>query len=224
MIISGSSECLACGAQHKERDLTGKLRYNKKYSRKLETGNRTMIKENLQRKSHTPDVRVEEIRALSITDLNDLCDATDEAIKAGGGFGWLDLPARDILERYWQGVVTMPSRILFAGRLDGTIAGTAQLVLPPRNNEAQQFAVNLTTNFVAPWARGHGLARMLLNTVEAKAKAEGFSVINLDLRETQEMAIQLYESAGYIHIGTHPYYAEVDGHPIAGRYYYKALR
>ena len=108
-----------------------------------------------------PAPSVELVNELSPGELNDLCDATDEAIKAGGGFGWVRLPAREILERYWQGVLTMPARLLFVARLDNVICGTAQLITPPKNNEAQSFSCTLTTNFLAPWARGHGLARML---------------------------------------------------------------
>lgn len=170
-----------------------------------------------------PSARVEHLTEMSGNDLNDLCDAADAAIKAGGGFGWVKLPAREILERYWNGVLTMPQRMLLVARLDHVICGTAQLVLPPRNNEAQAFAVNLTTNFVAPWARGHGLAQMLLREAEALAAREGFSVINLDVRETQEAAIRLYESQGYAHFGTHPCYARVDGKVVQGRYYYKVI-
>lgn len=167
---------------------------------------------------------VEHVTALSGADLNDLCDAADEAIKAGGGFGWVILPSSDILESYWKGVLAMPSRMLFVARLDGVICGTAQLITPPRNNEAQSFTVTLTTNFVVPWARkGHGLARKLVEAVEKKAIEEGFSVINLDVRETLDTAINFYESMGYIHYGTHPYYARVDNEIIKGRYYYKVI-
>jgi len=176
-----------------------------------------------QQKPVAPTIAVEQPTVLSGADLNDLCDATDDAIKAGGGFGWVRPPARDIMERFWQGVLTMPQRLLFVARLDGTICGAAQLVVPPRNNEAQSFAVHLTGNFIAPWARGHGLARLLLETVEKKALAEGFSIINLDVRETQEAAITLYESNGYTHFADHPYYARVDGKIVKGRYYFKVI-
>lgn len=169
------------------------------------------------------EIGVEHITKLSPGDLNDLCDATDEAVKAGGGFGWVTLPSREILERYWEGVITMPSRMLFVARLDGVICGTAQIIMPPRNNEAQSFAVNLTTNFVTPWARSHGLARKLLQKVEETVIKEGFAIINLDVRETLEAAIKLYESSGYVHIGTHPHYARVKGHVVRGRYYYKVV-
>ena len=37
-------------------------------------------------------------------------------------------------------------------------AGTAQLTRPAKNNEAQARTAHMSTHFVAPWARGHGLA------------------------------------------------------------------
>ncbi|MDH5722903.1 MAG: GNAT family N-acetyltransferase [Alphaproteobacteria bacterium] len=170
-----------------------------------------------------PKPSVERITELAANDLNDLCDATDAAIEGGGGFGWVELPSRNILERYWQGVLTMPSRELFVARMDHVICGTCQIVKPPSNNEAQSFAAKLTTNFVAPWARGHGLAKMLIECAEKFAKEEGFAVINLDIRETMEKAIKLYESMGYLRIGTHPYYAKVHGEVLKGYYYTKLI-
>ena len=166
---------------------------------------------------------VERVTSLTSGDMNDLCDATDAAIEGGGGFGWVKLPSRDLLERYWHGMMTMPARILFVARLDGVICGTAILILPSRSNEAQSFAGTITSVFVAPWARGHGLARMLVEAVESSAKEEGLGVINLDVRETQDAAIKLYETMGYILFGKHPVYARVEGQTIPGRYYYKEI-
>lgn len=172
----------------------------------------------------TADLSVELVtHALSEADLNDLCDATDAAIKAGGGFGWVQLPSRDILERFWRGVVAMPLRMLFLARLDGVVCGTCQLIKPPANNEAQKHSVQLSGLFVSPWARGRGLSRLLLDTVEAEAAKTGFSVINLDVRDTMTAAIQLYESSGYTLLGKHPYYAVVNGAFVEGRYYTKKL-
>lgn len=173
---------------------------------------------------HNPTVSVEFVEEqLSANDLNDLCDATDSAIEAGGGFGWVNLPARDILEKYWRGVITAPTRQLFVARLDGTVCGTSQLVLPPGNNEAQGHIVVLTTNFVAPWARGYGLAKMLLEEIEKKSRSEGFAVINLDVRETMKEAIQLYEAMGYTQFGSHPYSVRAKGETIESRHYYKVI-
>jgi len=162
--------------------------------------------------------------ALSGRDLDELCDAAEAAISAGGGFGWLTPPPRQVQESYWKGVVLVPGRTLFVGRLDGVIAGSAQLFRPTRNNEAQAAACNLKSAFVAPWARGHRIARMLTEAVEATALAEGFGMINLDVRESQAAAIAMYESLGYVHWGTHPLYARLaDGTWVPGRYYYKIL-
>lgn len=168
---------------------------------------------------------VEHLRdSLSQADLNDLCDATEAAIADGGGFGWVHVPERDSLERYWQGVIAAPTRWLFIARLDGVICGTTQLILPPVNNEAQGHIVQMTTNFVAPWGRGYGLARMLLETVEQKAADAGYAVINLDVRETLEKAIALYESLGYVQFGLHPYSVRANGQTVKSRYYYKVIK
>ena len=173
---------------------------------------------------HEPTISVEFVEnALSTNDLNDLCDATEAAIENGGGFGWVDLPVRDVLEGYWSGVVTAPTRELFVARLDNVICGTTQVVLPPKNNEAQGHMVTLTTQFVAPWARGHGLAKMLLEDVEKKAIRDGYGVINLDVRETMVEAINLYETLGYKEFGQHPYSVRAHDETIQSKFYYKVI-
>lgn len=181
------------------------------------------MNDQVQMQPMEPVPVVELIEDISTGDLNDLCDATDAAIEGGGGFGWVDLPARDVLERYWQGVLAMPRRLLFVARLDGVICGTCQLILNPKHMEAQQHAAELSKNFVSPWARGHGLATMLVQAAEKAAKKEGLSIINLSVRENMESAIQLYEALGYARVGEHPYYADVKGKVVKGYYYYKQL-
>ncbi|QEX19854.1 hypothetical protein FRZ44_51690 [Hypericibacter terrae] len=166
---------------------------------------------------------VELLKKYSGTDLADLCDAAEDGIRAGGGFGWLTPPTRDVMETYWKGVLLVPERRLFVGRLDNTIVGSAQLLRPGKNNEAQAHWATMTTHFVAPWARGHGLAKAILVAVEEAAREIGAQVLNLDVRESQEAAIQLYQSLGYVHWGTHPHYAKVQGKSVAGLFYYKDL-
>lgn len=168
-------------------------------------------------------IDVEMATELSDGDIADLCDAAETAILDGGGFGWLKPPPRARLERYWRGVLLVPERELVVGRLDGRIAGSAQLVLSPRNNEAQARIATITSHFVAPWARGLGIARGMTDACERAARRNGVQFINLDVRETQEAAIQLYEALDYERWGTNPNYAVVDGHVIAGHYYTKRL-
>ena len=167
---------------------------------------------------------VERISEFTDDDLGALCEATNAAIIDGGGFGWINPQGHVSLESYFRGVLLVPERQLLIGRLDGVIVGAAQLVRPPRNNEAQAFAATLQHAFVAPYARGFGLARLLTSRVEDAARALGYHVLNLDVRETQEAAIALYESMGYIRWGVHPAYARAGGRTVRGIYYYKVLQ
>jgi hypothetical protein len=175
---------------------------------------------------HEPEAErfVERVREFTDEDLLALCEATDAAIIDGGGFGWIAPPGRRALESYFRGVLLVPERELFVARLNGSIVGSAHLVRPPRNNEAQAYAAHLMHSFVAPYARGHGLARLLTMGVEDRARELGYHVLNLDVRETQEAAIRLYESLGYVRWGVHPEYAFVRGKVTRGFYYYKRLR
>ena len=172
----------------------------------------------------TPKLDVECVTALSADDLAALCEATNAAILDGGGFGWVTPPGRKALERYFKGVLLVPERELFCARLEGRMVGSAQLVRPPRNNEAQAHSVTFMHSFVAPYARGQGLARLMMERVEDKARAAGFRVLNLDVRETQNAAIALYESMGYIRWGVHPCYARAGGRTVSGIHYYKVLQ
>lgn len=167
---------------------------------------------------------VERATSLDDTDLQALCEAADAAILEGGGFGWVKSPGRLALTSYFRGVLLVPERELFIGRLNGTIVGSAQLVRPSRHNEAQAFAATLMHAFIAPYARGHGLARLMTQRVEDGARALGYQVLNLDVRESQEPAIRLYESLGYLRWGEHPAYARVGGRTIRGLYYTKLLQ
>jgi ribosomal protein S18 acetylase RimI-like enzyme len=168
-------------------------------------------------------IMAERTTKLSDREIEDLCDAAADAVTGGGGFGWLKPPPRHVMEAFWRGVLLIPERILIVGRLDGTIAGSATIQKPPRNNEAQAHSCWLTTSFVAPWARGHGLAGLITATVEEVATEAGFKTLNLDVRETQSRAIEIYRSRGYVHWGTNPRYAKVAGKFVAGLYFYKSL-
>jgi len=176
-----------------------------------------------QPSSHNPLVSVEIVDQISPADLNDLCDAADEAIEAGGGFGWINLPARDVLERYWRGVLAVPERHLLLARLDGAVCGAAQIVEPNRNNEAQAFMATLLAAFIAPAARNNGAGRKLTQTAEQLALEMGYKVLQFDVRETQDAAIHLYESMGYVRWGVNPLYAQADGRMIKGYYYSKPI-
>ena len=127
------------------------------------------------------------------------------------------------METYWRGVLLVPERELFVARLDGVIAGSAQLASPPANNEAGRHSGTLSTFFLAPWARGRGLAAMLVQEVERAARDAGLRILNLDVRQSQTRAIEVYEELGFQRWGSHPRYVFVDGAWMTGHFYFKDL-
>ena len=166
---------------------------------------------------------VETVDKLTERDIHELSDAAEAAILLGGGFGWLSPPPKSVMEDYWRGVQMIPDRYLIIARLDKVIAGSCQILRPPKNNEAQNFSCQLTTFFVSPWARGHGLATKIVAEAEALAKSEGFVMINLDVRATQSRAIQSFEARDFKCYAKNEHYAKVEDTYVSGFYYHKEL-
>lgn len=63
--------------------------------------------------------------------------------------------------------------------------------------------------FVAPHARGSGLARALVARLEDRARRSGYAVLRLDTGDRQPEALALYRSAGYHDI------EDYNGNPVA---------
>ncbi|MFP4098222.1 MAG: GNAT family N-acetyltransferase [Alphaproteobacteria bacterium] len=181
------------------------------------------MKRSASLESLEPIYDIEHVNQFRAGDLNDLCDATIAAIKAGGGFGWIEPPEREVLERYWQGVVTIPLRDLLVARIEKVICGACQLFWPGKRNEAQKHHMQITTHFIAPWAREKGIAQKLLSEAEKIARSKSVRVINLDVRETMTDAMRLYEMMGYRRIGEHPAYAQINDTNLKGYYYCKII-
>jgi len=107
--------------------------------------------------------------------------------------------------------------LLTAVEADGEFVGSAGLHLTPG-------ALGPGVGYwIAPWARGHGLAPGMLVACEELARREAYTVLNLDVRSTQERAIQIYEESGYVRWGTLPRYARVAGEYVEGYFYTKNL-
>ena len=170
------------------------------------------------------NISVNTLRTISNKDLADLCYNTEQAIKAGGGFGWITVPPRDVLKKYLNGMLLVNTNTLIVGRLNGDIAGSLQLSFYPPNNEAQKTIARIQSHFVAPWARGYGLAKAMIDYALVKSKENNKNSIQLDIRETQTAAIQLFESKGFIKWGQNPVYAYINGNPIKGYYYYRNIK
>lgn len=168
-------------------------------------------------------ISVEKIEQFTGCDLPDLCQATEDAIRDGIGFNWMIPPERETLENYWKGVLMVPERVLLVGRFEGNLAASIQLKRPSKSKETSAFSASIEGHFVAPWARGHGLAKALLEAAEHQAAKEGFSTLLLSVRGTQHKAITLYRESHYVEWGMLPHYEYVGGSMVHGHYFYKEL-
>ena len=168
-------------------------------------------------------ISVDLLDGLSEVDLADLCNITEQEISAGGGFGWIRVPTREVLNKYWKKITDDNLNNLIVGRLNGVIAGTIQLSYEAPNIESRKNIAQIKRQFVAPWARGYGLAKSMIDFSEQKAKEENIKSIQLSVRETQDAAIQLFTSKEYKIWGENPFYAFINGSFVKGIYFYKNL-
>ena len=169
-------------------------------------------------------ITVKKTNAFKKGELEELTSATIDAIEEGIGFGWIKRPPKNKVRKYWKGVLLVPNRWLFLGRYKGLIAGSLQVVTFSSSNEASMFRVFIDTHFVATWARGHGLAKLLIEEAEKECKLNNYSHVLLDVRETQKRAIKLYQQIGYKLWGELPVYHKLnDKKMVSGKYYYKHL-
>ncbi len=169
-------------------------------------------------------ITVKKTNSFKKGELEELTSATMDAIKEGIGFGWVKPPPKYKVRNYWKGVLLVPNRWLFLGRYKGLIAGSLQVVTFSSSNEASMFRVFIDTHFVATWARGHGLAKLLIEEAEKECKLKNFSHVLLDVRETQKRAIKLYEQIGYKQWGELPAYHKLENKKmVTGKYYYKHI-
>ena len=68
------------------------------------------------------------------------------------------------------------------------------------------------------------LFKHMIDQSEVFAKQNGATCLQLDIRETQDAAIQLFKSKGYMQWGENPNYALVEGKAIKGLYFYKNIK
>lgn len=107
-----------------------------------------------------------------------------------------------------------PGGAFFVARLDGEPVGCGGL----RRHDDR--AGEIKRMYVAPSARGRGVARALLAALEDAARAAGYAEVRLETGVEQPEAMQLYTSAGYEPIPGYGHYAASP----RSRSYAKALR
>lgn len=147
-----------------------------------------------------------------------------DAVDSGGGMGFLPPLALPEAEAYWDGVareVDAGTRVVLAARVEGELAGSAQLDLCMRPNGLHRAEVQKV--MVHRRHRRRGLGRALMAAVDDAARAHGRTTLYLDTFAHQE-ARRMYEAAGWVHAGDVPAFARTpEGVLAATSYYYRLL-
>ncbi|MGE5691206.1 MAG: N-acetyltransferase family protein [Pseudomonadota bacterium] len=169
-----------------------------------------------------------EIRRLAGADLqaqlDGLATVLADVVAGGASVSYLwpfsHADARAAFER-WAAEVDSGTRLLLAAFLDGEVVGTVQanLALPPNQPHRGDVAKLL----VHRRARRRGIATLLMDRLEAEARAEGRTLLVLDT-VTGDAAERLYERAGWNRVGVIPGYALYpDGRPCDTTVFWKRV-
>jgi DNA-binding MarR family transcriptional regulator/GNAT superfamily N-acetyltransferase len=107
--------------------------------------------------------------------------------------------------------LTPPAGLLLLARLHGAPVACGALRLPPGE------PAEIKRLWVAPEARGLGLARRVLSELEEHARRAGAEVVHLDTNRALRAATQLYRSSGYVEV------APFNDEPYAHHWFEKRL-
>jgi GNAT superfamily N-acetyltransferase len=147
-----------------------------------------------------------------------------ETVEGGSSVGFLAPLDRNAAAAWWReraASVDAGHHQVWIARDGERVAGTIGLVLPALPNARHRAEV--AKLMVRPSARGRGLGRALLSTVERSAAEQGFSLLILDT-ETGSPAERIYRSAGWTECGSIPGYAgDPAGVLKATTFYYKTV-
>lgn len=144
-----------------------------------------------------PALSVEHANRLDDTDLDALVQATHATIAEGSQNSWRGNPSAQRLTAFWNGVMLSPHRHLILGRIAGKIVGGVQIVQAGPLSEIGPEVASLDNFFLAPDARGKGLARRMLRYAEDVARAHGITSLDLVVRDDRDEAALMFEELGY---------------------------
>jgi len=172
-------------------------------------------------------VRIEAIDRSSYDDaIEGLGALLKDAIDGGASVNFVAGVTREQTEGWWaararrvaDGTIT----VFVARDAGGRIVGSTLIERSANPNSPHRAEIGKV--IVDRSMRRQGLAKALMQAAEDRARAESRWMLILDT-VTGSAAAALYESLGWVTVGTIPGYAlNVDGVPEAATYYYKDLR
>jgi ribosomal protein S18 acetylase RimI-like enzyme len=156
-------------------------------------------------------------------DVRELALLLLDAVASGASVGFLDSLSAEEAEGWWRGKLASahPRAVVLVARDDAGIAGTVQL--QPAAMPNQTHRADVAKLQVHRRARGQGLGRALMEAIESRARAAGFTLLTLDTKRG-DAAEKLYEGTGWRRVGIVPNYAlDPDGTPCDTVFFYKPL-
>jgi acetyltransferase len=155
---------------------------------------------------------------------DELIDLLVDSVEHGSSVGFVLPLSRDEAGAYWDGLaasIARGSRLMWIARNATGLLGTVQLELTLKKNGVNRAEVQKL--LVHTRARRQGVARALMQTVEARARELRRGLLYLDT-EAGSDAEHFYRSLGYTCIGGLPEYAcSPRGEWRANAIYYKTL-
>ncbi|OKP78816.1 GCN5 family acetyltransferase [Paenibacillus helianthi] len=159
--------------------------------------------------------QLEELQPETLQQLNKLII---DVVEDGASIGFLPPLGAEEAGTYWQGVLA-PGILLWVAMEGESIVGTVQLhpVIKPNAPHRAEIAKLM----VHPGHRRKGIARLLMDSAEQAAAANGRTLLVLDTREGDPSNL-LYQSRGFVEAGKIPdYVISGDGKMSATVIYYK---
>lgn len=106
-------------------------------------------------------------------------------------------------------LLASPSAEVLVAEEAGRFAGTAVALFRTGSALARLYSLA-----VAPHMAGRGIASMLLDAVENRARARKCRAIRLEVHQSNRRAISRYRKSGYRKFGRYPGYYEDGGHAL----------
>jgi ribosomal protein S18 acetylase RimI-like enzyme len=171
-----------------------------------------------------------EVRVLGDGELRNsisaLCRLLIDCVRDGASLGFmLDLD-HEGADKYWNTVAQRSESgalVVLGAFVGDDLAGTVTLVFSSMPN--QQHKAEVSKLLVSPSFRRHGIATVLMQTVEALASEFDREILVLDTL-TGTAAEIFYEKTGWQKVGEIPRFAQLPegGDPLPTSLFYKDLR
>ncbi len=162
-------------------------------------------------------------RPAPAADLDELARLLVDAVESGASVSFMSPLSVSDAREWWRKTLEEadPRAIVLVARDDRGVAGSVSLhpAWPPN----QPHRADITKLLVHRRARRQGIGRALMERIEDRARAAGFTLLTLDTVRG-DPGEQLYTNAGWQRVGVIPDYALYpDGRPCDTVVFYKRL-